>query len=155
MPPAADLPIHGCTCALLRRLNRRVTAVFDRALAPLGLRVTQYSLLSNLRRTPQATLTELAPLLDMDRTTLTRNLKPLVAAGWVRQRQDAQDARARSVELTPAGRALLEAARPLWRRAQDEVNTTIGRPQVAQLHALADAALPRLRPADAGDAHEQ
>ena len=151
MPPAADASIHGCTCALLRRLNRRLTAVYDRALAPLGLRVTQYSLLSTLRRTPQPTLTELAALLDMDRTTLTRNLRPLVEAGWVRMRQSGQDARARSAALTPAGRDLLEAARPLWRRAQDEINATIGRSEVARLHALADAALPRLRPADDGD----
>jgi DNA-binding MarR family transcriptional regulator len=150
MPPA-DPTIHGCTCALLRRLNRRLTAVYDRTLAPLGLRVTQYSLLSNLRRSPQPTLTELAALLDMDRTTLTRNLKPLVDAGWVRMRQGGQDARARNAELTTAGRELLETARPLWRRAQDEINATIGRAEVARLHALADAALPRLRPADDGD----
>ena len=151
MPPV-ERSIHGCTCALLRRLNRRLTAVYDRTLAPLGLRVTQYSLLSNLRRMPQPTLTELATLLDMDRTTLTRNLKPLVDAGWVRMRQDRLDARARSAELTAAGRDLLDTARPLWRRAQDEINATIGRSEVARLHALADAALPRLRPAEGGEA---
>jgi DNA-binding MarR family transcriptional regulator len=148
--PAAPA-IHGCTCARLRRLNRRVTAVYDRALAPLGLRVTQYSLLASLRRAPALTLTELAAVLDMDRTTLTRNLKPLSEAGWVELHTDAADTRARRVQLTGAGAARLDAARPLWRRAQDEVNTTLGRAQVAQLHALVDEVLPRLRPAEEGE----
>jgi DNA-binding MarR family transcriptional regulator len=152
MTATTDASIHGCTCALLRRLNRRVTAIYDRALAPLGLRVTQYSLLSSLRRAPRMTLTELASLLDMDRTTLTRNLKPLIDAGWVDVHTDATDTRARRAQLTAAGAAHLDVARPLWRRAQDEVNDTLGRAQVAQLHALVDAALPRLRPAEEGEA---
>src|SRR4029453_11492813 len=103
MPAAPDSAIHGCTCARLRRLNRRVTAVYDRALAPLGLRVTQYSLLASLRPAPALTLTELAALLDMDRTTLTRNLKPLSEGGWVELHTYAADSRARRVRLTGEG----------------------------------------------------
>src|SRR4029453_4442234 len=108
MPAAPDSAIHGCTCARLRRLNRRMTAVYDRALAPLGLRVTQYSLLSSLRRARRMTLTELATLLDMDRTTLTRNPKPLGDAGWVDVHTDAIDTRARRAQLTAAGAARLD-----------------------------------------------
>ena len=88
----------------------------------------------------------------MDRTTLTRNLKPLVDAGWVRMRQDRLDARARSAELTAAGRELLDARAPAVAprpgRDQRDHRPLRGR----ALHALADAALPRLRPAEDGDA---
>ena len=73
--------ISGCTCFKLRRLTRRVTAVYDRALAAAGIRVTQYSVLGHVRRLKGASISELADALDMDRTTLTRNLKPLLDSG--------------------------------------------------------------------------
>ncbi len=73
-----------CTCAAVRRLARRITHVYDRHLAELGLRITQYSLLSNVRARPGLPMGDLAQRMGMDRSTLTRNLRPLVAAGWVR-----------------------------------------------------------------------
>lgn len=143
--PVAPAAVRGCTCNRLRRLTRRVTAIYDRELAAAGLRVTQYSLLAQLRAAPDASMSHLAELLDMDRTTLTRNLKPLVAAGWVRLAPSATDARAQAVNITAAGEAHWQAARAHWRRAQDEINATLGHDEVAALHSLLDTYVEHFR----------
>lgn len=137
---------RGCTCFKLRRLSRRVTAVYDRALSAAGMRVTQYSLLGHLRGFSGVPISELAETLDMDRTTLTRNLKPLLEAGWVKVRSSDEDARVRLVELTPVGEGRWKAARAYWRRAQDEVNTTVGADSLAALHQMLDSYVPLFRP---------
>lgn len=145
-PPA---PSHapGCTCAKLRRLTRRVTAVYDRALATAGLTVTQYSLLASLRASREdVPVSRLAESQDMDRTSLTRTLKPLVDAGWVLVRPATDDARVRLVSITPDGESRWLAARTHWRRAQDEVRSTLGNDTLGALHALLDDAVPRFRP---------
>src|ERR671927_476049 len=100
---AESLARSGCTCFKLRRLTRRVTAVYDRALSAVGMRVTQYSLLAQLRRLRGLSMSQLAEALDMDRTTLTRNLKPLLEAAWVEIQPSDQDARIRLVRITAAG----------------------------------------------------
>ena len=137
----------GCTCFKLRRLTRRVTAVYDRALSASGMRVTQYSVLAHLRGLPGVPMSQLAETLDMDRTTLTRNLKPLLDAGWVEVQASAGDARVRLVRITSAGEAQWQAARVYWRRAQDEVNATIGTVKLGGLHSMLDSYLPLFRPA--------
>jgi DNA-binding MarR family transcriptional regulator len=144
---APPVPVRGCTCFKLRRLTRRVTAVYDHALAEVGLRVTQYSLLGHLRAAPGMSISALAEALDLDRTTLTRNLKPLLEAGWVEVRPSTADTRARALHITRAGEEKLTAARPFWRKAQDEVNAVIGPPAVAGLHELLDRYVPLFRPA--------
>jgi DNA-binding MarR family transcriptional regulator len=121
--------------------------VYNRALAPTGMRVTQYSLLSNLRGAGAVPVSQLAETLDMDRTTLTRNLKPLADAGWVEVQFSGLDARVRLVTLTSSGDEHLRAARSYWRRAQQEVNSTIGEADLAQLHAMLDRSVPLFRPA--------
>ncbi len=146
-PPTPAASGRGCTCFRLRRLTRRVTAVYNRALAPTGLRVTQYSVLAGLRGSAPVPLSLLAERLDLDRTTLTRNLKPLIEAGWVQVDQHAHDARVRLVTLTPGGEAHLQAARTHWKRAQQEVSATIGENQLATLHELLDRYVPLFRPA--------
>lgn len=145
MTHAASASLKGCTCFRLRRLSRRVTQHYDGWLAEAGLRVTQYSLLSMLVWSDGPTLSQLAEQMDMDRTTLTRNLRPLEAAGWVQLLPDEHDRRSRVVRLTPAGRTLWERAKPRWRAAQDSLNTALGTQQVGQLHELLDASLRRLR----------
>jgi DNA-binding MarR family transcriptional regulator len=149
-PPAgsSDLEAHlaGCTCSRLRRLTRRVTAVYDHALAGVGMRVTQFSLLAHLRGLEGVPMTELAERLDMDRTTLTRNLGPLANAGWVVVEPSPDDARRRLVRITPEGVAQWRAARSHWRRAQDEVRATFGDATLASLHRLLDDHLPLFRP---------
>jgi DNA-binding MarR family transcriptional regulator len=154
--PSADLDVRlsGCTCSRLRRLTRRVTAVYDHALAAVGLRVTQFSLLAHLRGHPGLAMTDLAGRLDMDRTTLTRNLAPLIAAGWVEVAPSPDDARRRLVRITASGEDTWRAARTHWRRAQQEVRSTMGDESLAMLHRLVDDALPLFRPAVAAGDHE-
>jgi DNA-binding MarR family transcriptional regulator len=143
--PSKHAAAGGCTCFKLRRLTRRVTAVYDRTLSAAGIRVTQYSLLTHLRGLRGVPMTQLAEKLDMDRTTLTRNLKPLLEAGWVGVQPSAEDARIRLVHITPTGEAQWQTARTYWRRAQDEVNVTIGPANLAGLHLLLDSCVPLFR----------
>lgn len=138
---------RGCTCFRLRRLTRRVTAVYNQALAPTGMRVTQYSLLSHLRGAGAVPLSQLAEILDMDRTTLTRNLRPLTDAGWASVEPSSLDARVRLVTLTARGDEHLRTARGFWRRAQEEITSTIGPADLAHLHTLLDRYVPLFRPA--------
>ena len=127
-----------CTCARVRRLARRVTQLYDHVLAPSGLRVTQYSLLTQLLGQDGIGMGPLAAVLDMERTTLTRNLRPLLDAGLVELAPGSTDARVRVVRLTRAGRARHAKAARLWRVAQDQVDRTLGKREVASLHRLFD-----------------
>jgi DNA-binding MarR family transcriptional regulator len=86
----------------------------------------------------------------MDRTTLTRNLKPLIAQGWAALVPSAADARVRLAQVTPAGAAAWGAARPHWKRAQLEVNRALGDEAVNGLHRWLDAVTPLFRPPPAG-----
>ena len=144
---AESTSLNACTCFKLRRLTRRVTAVYDRALSAAGMRVTQYSLLAQVRRLGNASISQLADALDMDRTTLTRNLKPVLDAGWVAVSTSVDDARIRIVRITRSGDAQLRAARVYWRRAQAEVDATIQAADVTGLHEVLDRCLPLFRPA--------
>jgi DNA-binding MarR family transcriptional regulator len=141
VPPAA--PLSGCTCDRLRKLTRRITQHYDTRLAPSGLRVTQYSLLARLVRGGPATISALAGRMEMDRTTLTRNLKPLVDARLV-EIAPGEDARSRVVNVTARGSDAWAGARQLWRRAQDEVNRALGADEVARLHTVLEDSLARL-----------
>jgi DNA-binding MarR family transcriptional regulator len=120
MNPLDDVsrPVSGCTCARLRRLTRRMTALYDRELAPTGLRLTQYSLLATLRREGKnggVAVSDLAAAMDMDRTTLTRNLRPLLDQGLVELGADPADARVRRALITTKGKRRLSHAMPYWR----------------------------------------
>ncbi len=130
---------RGCTCFRLRRTTRQVTRIYDEHLAPSGLTLTQYSLISTLALLPGGppTVQELAEILSMDRTTLTRTLKPLIAAHLITLTTGA-DRRSKSVALTQAGRAAFALAKPLWRQAQDEMLMRLGPGRVADLHRLLD-----------------
>ena len=114
-----------CACANLRKAARVVTQVFDEALAPSGLRATQFTLLVTNRLTGESTINELAERMAMDRTTLSRNLKPLVRGGLLEVRPG-EDGRTRLVRITPAGERMLEKAYPLWQQAQRETVSTLG-----------------------------
>lgn len=103
--------------AALRRTANLVTRVYNAYLAPAGLEVTQYSILRKIESGRAGSASELADLVGVERSTLTRNLERLVSAGLV----DAQPGEGRRVVhvLTPAGKARVAAALPLWREAQD------------------------------------
>jgi len=138
------VPETPCTCAALRRAARRLTRAYDRALRPAGLRLTQYSVLANLARAAGEgrglTVTDLARRLAMDRTTLTRNLRPLEAAGWILV-APGPDRRSRAVVLTAEGRRVFEAAQPLWQNAERSFRQRLGREDAAELRRLLDAAM--------------
>ena len=137
-------PTSACTCDRLRKLTRRITQHYDTRLAPAGLRVTQYSLLAHLVHGGPTTMSALARLMEMDRTTLTRSLKPLADAGFV-EIEPGADARSRIVSVTARGRAARSNARELWRRAQDEIDRALGFEQVTALHAALEGSLARLK----------
>jgi len=143
-PPPATLP-RGCTNLQLRQLTRRVTQHYNAHMAAAGLKTTQYSLLSAVLGLGPARPADLAAAMQMDPSTLTRNLKPLIAAGWVEMAEGA-DARTRSVSITVAGRAKRAEAQRHWKAAQQSLNQTLGVPRVLALHALFDESLALLAP---------
>jgi DNA-binding MarR family transcriptional regulator len=91
--------------------------------------------------------------MTLDASTLTRNLKPLIAAGWL-ELAPGDDGRSRSVSITPAGRDKRAEAQRHWKAAQDELNRLLGMDTVRSLHALVDASLDRLAPLTESDADE-
>jgi DNA-binding MarR family transcriptional regulator len=135
---------RGCTCFRLRRASRLMTQIYDHALAPVGLTVGQYSLLSMLTYEQGASIGALADYVDMDPTTLTRNLRPLEKHGWLRIAIGKEDRRIRMVFITEKGRAKLIEARPLWREAQDRVEATLGETVTGNLDRLLDASIEKL-----------
>ena len=115
-----------CTCFNLRKASRCVTQIFDEVLQPTGLRITQLTLLVAIALVGEITITHLANELVMDRTTLTRNLKPLVKQGLLTT-VTGKDRRTRIVTLTDAGRKALNQALPLWQKAQSLIIERLGR----------------------------
>jgi len=114
------LVVSDCTCFNLRKATRTVTQLFDDAMQPTGLRATQFTLLAAIASFGSVAIRELAQKLVMDRTTLTRNLKPLEAQKLVKI-VPGQDRRTRTLSLTDKGRKTLKKAMPYWERAQSEV----------------------------------
>jgi DNA-binding MarR family transcriptional regulator len=135
-----DIP---CTHFRLRQLLRAVSRLYDAEIGKAGLRGTQYSLLAHLAVLAPVQPAELARHLGMDASTLSRNLRPLLAAGWVSQIPGA-DARSRQLQLTPEGDAKRREARRHWRRAQTTLEERYGAAQVLALHGLIDQGLQRL-----------
>jgi DNA-binding MarR family transcriptional regulator len=145
---------QGCTNFKLRQLVRRVSQLYDQELAQAGLKTTQYSLLSHVLRLGPIRPGDLAAAMTMDASTLTRNLKPLAAAGWLEQAAG-DDGRSRRVQITPAGREQHALAQRHWKAAQQRLNQQLGVDTVLALHALVDQSLQRLAAAGAqGDGDE-
>ncbi len=106
----------NCLCLHVQRAARALARRFDDALRPAGLTQGQFSLLMSLNRPEPPSIGEVSKLLALDRTTLTANLKPLQRRGLVKVKVDAADKRGRRLILTAAGRAVLVAAAPIWKR---------------------------------------
>jgi DNA-binding MarR family transcriptional regulator len=115
-----------CVCANLRRATRAVTKLYDDALKPTGLKITQFGLLSSLMAMGSSTLSELAAELQVDRTTLTRNLEILQARGLVVSEEGA-DRRERQLSLSDKGFSAVRTAYPLWQAAQIRATEIAGR----------------------------
>jgi DNA-binding MarR family transcriptional regulator len=122
----ANISAAECLGFAIRKAARVITQLYDEALAPVGLKSTQFSLLNVASVAEDVSINSLAEMLVMDRTTLTRNLRPLVKAGLV-EVNPGIDRRTRAVKLTPAGRARLDKALPLWRTVQEQAIRQIGK----------------------------
>ena len=110
-----------CLCLHTQRAARTLARRFDEVLRPLGLKSGQFSLLISLNRPEPPSMGAVAALLAMDRTTLTANLKPLERRGLLIVTADETDRRTRRLQLTDAGRTVLEAAIPIWERTHAAV----------------------------------
>ena len=124
-----DLPLtvthevrDRCLCLHVQRAARAIARRFDEALRPFGLTNGQFSLLMSLNRPHPPRISDVAPLLAMDRTTLTANLKPLDRRGLVEIVIDPKDKRGRRLRITDAGRDLLVAAIPVWRDTHSRID---------------------------------
>jgi len=134
-----------CTGGRLRKLSRRMTSFYEQHLRSIGLKLSQYSVLMNISAEPQSLL-QLADRLEMDRTTLTRSLKPLVDNGWVAEAPGG-DARQRLLILTASGQRFRTRAQRAWSDAQTALEAQLGRHFVVDLNAQLERALSQLKPA--------
>jgi DNA-binding MarR family transcriptional regulator len=110
-----------CHCLAARRKARAITRLYEEKLRPHGLRASQFSILAAVSLKGPTLITELAELLGLERTTVTRSTGLLVRNGWIRDAR-ANDARERPLALTAAGRRKLEGAYPAWKSVQDRLN---------------------------------
>ena len=122
-----------CHVTALRKASRRLSQIYDAALAPHGLRSTQRAILAHVARANSPTMGELAAALVLDRTALNHNLKPLARDGYLKVAVDDDDARERRVELTGRGEQKLEASREDWQAAQQRFEQLFGETQAAAL----------------------
>ncbi len=136
---------RGCTNYRIRQLMRQVSQHYDAELARAGLKGTQYALMGHVIQLGPMRPGELARALKMDASTLTRNMKPLLEAGWLSQ-APGPDRRSRTVNITDAGRAKWTEARKHWKRAQEHINSVLGEDRVIALHTLIDESLDLLLP---------
>jgi DNA-binding MarR family transcriptional regulator len=141
--------LRNCTCSRLRRAGRGVTQLYDQALEPVGLTIGQFGLLAYLSTADASesdgiAIGTLAHARGMDPTTLTRNLKPLVTGGWVKDARDPNDRRVRAVAITASGRKKYLAAAPLWQSAEARMETLLGPEALAALNALLEVSIAKV-----------
>jgi DNA-binding MarR family transcriptional regulator len=131
--PAAE---SRCHCTALRKASRRISQLYDAALAPSGLKTTQRAILAEIGRSQPTTIGVLAEALVMDAGGLAHTLKPLIRDGLVKLSVDPKDRRNRLIRLTPAGRSGLKATDALWETAQRNFEKGFG---LAESRALREA----------------
>ncbi len=143
-PEAGDAPLAfetaACTALKVRRLARRITQIYDEALAPYGLTVGQIGVLASLRRREGIGVSVLAERLSADASTVSRLLKPLEAAGFLALEADPADGRAKLVRLTDAGADKRRSAVAGWQAAQTRVQAALGDGRLATLRFILDDA---------------
>src|SRR6266446_1916540 len=123
-----------CVGGCVRKLNRMVTAIYDGALAGAGLKTSQFSVLVAVANRKKARPVELTKLLQMDESTLSRNVERMCARGWLRLTRD-DDRRSHQIELTDKGQTLVRKSLPAWQRAQEKVSQRLGADNVAALRS--------------------
>ena len=133
MADSKHMTVDACACLSIRKVSRAVTQYYDQRLRPSGLRTTQFSVLAVLRSAGAITRTELARRLEMDHSTLTRNLAPLVRKQLV-ETVPGEDRRTRAVRLTAGGETAFRTALPFWKSAQAGMVEGLGRDGLSHLH---------------------
>jgi DNA-binding MarR family transcriptional regulator len=123
---------ENCTCFNLRKATRALTQIYDDALRPIGLGANQVAILSVVKAIGPIGMGDLATPLVTDRTTLTRNLKPLIDAEYLVS-HEGKDRRRRLIALTSKGRRVLSEAAPLWKEIQTRVANDLGQKRWARL----------------------
>ncbi len=132
-----------CTCFRIRGAARRVTQIYSKHLAPTGLKISQFSLLGFVTAQGPVSIGRLSDLLATDRTTLTRNLGPLLKDGLI-ERAQSDDKRRHELVATAAGRAMFKRALPLWAAAEQEVRDAMGAKLTADLHGALERSMEKL-----------
>jgi DNA-binding MarR family transcriptional regulator len=136
----------GCTNLKLRQLSRLVSRHYDAFVAPTGLKNTQYSLLSHVALAGPIRPSDLAQRMRIDASTLTRNLQPLIARGWLAL-GPGEDARSRLVSVTDSGRVKRAEGQRAWKQAQLTLNERLGQARIVALHSLVDECMQSLEEA--------
>ena len=144
--PAIDAIARTCIALRLRLLNRGVTNLYDDALRPLGLKVSQLNLLVVTAKLGLAQPAKVCDLLQLDPSTLSRNVERMRAKGWL-EVVPGEDARTQPFRLTTQGRRLLESAVPAWEQAQQQAGELLGEDGVALLTRTASKlGMPQAKP---------
>ncbi len=133
----------GCSCYRLRQATRLVSRMYDASLAPCGISIGQFGVLATLSAAKELPLSKLAEILQMERTTLTRNLLPLEKLGYVESKRT-EDKRLRALSLSASGRAAFSNAKPKWREAQKGLERQLGAAKVALLNEVLDFTVTKL-----------
>jgi len=116
----------NCFCARTRLLSRLLTRHYAEHLKPAGVTPTQFELLSRLSAVEGASQSEIVKAMDLDQTTLSRNIKSMIENGWVTRTTGSKDGRVAMYRITAAGRAKLKRAYPEWKRAQSAIERSLG-----------------------------
>jgi DNA-binding MarR family transcriptional regulator len=132
-----------CSAYKSRQLARKVNALYDAHLAECGLKMTQFALLGFVGRFGPLKPSELAKHMELSASTLSRNVQPLIAQGWL-VISEGLDSRSRLVTLTPSGFDLCKRAYKCWQAAQTEMSQLLGAEQINTLHGLIDSFLPKI-----------
>jgi DNA-binding MarR family transcriptional regulator len=132
------ISVRDCNCFYLRKASRHLTQIYDTILAPSGIRSTQYMILAVLNERGGLSVNELAEVMVMDRTTMGKNLRPLVRDGLIAANVSDLDRRSRTVSLTKKGSKVLEDAYPLWKIAHSNFQKKHGRQFSADLRGRLD-----------------
>jgi DNA-binding MarR family transcriptional regulator len=128
----------GCLAGRARLINREITNIYETALRPLGLRVSQLSILVMIGTHEPITPGEIGRILRIEKSTMSRNVERMRAKGWIKT-ESADDGRAQLLRLTARGRKLVERALPYWEEAQQQAHKRLGAAKVDAIHSIASA----------------
>ena len=121
---------YPCLCAMIRKAGRIATRNYDKCLKSSGLKSTQYGMLTNIAKNPAITVSELAELMFMDQTTVSRNLRVLQKSGYIHLEDDIADQRVKRIQITDFGVSKMNEAMPLWEKAQLDMERVLGRENI-------------------------